>query len=44
MDNNNENEIIAVESIYNDIKEKANQKRLKHGGFSKRIFLEKTYK
>lgn len=26
-----------------DIIEKANQKRLKRGGFEKRIFLEKTY-
>lgn len=28
----------------NDVEEIANQKRLKRGGFSKRIFLEKTYK
>ena len=28
----------------NDVIEKANQKRLKRGGFEKRIFLEKTYK
>ena len=27
-----------------DVIEKANQKRLKRGGFEKRIFLEKTYK
>ena len=37
----------AIASLENknidDIIEIANQKRLKHGGFEKRIFLEKTY-
>ena len=34
----------SVGKNINDVEEIANQKSLKRGGFSKRIFLEKTYK